>query len=98
MAKKLKPDWILFIVTLVLVGFGVAMVFSSSAIIAKERFGDPNYFSFKQFISAALGLSIMFLVMKIDCHIYRHPVIVFSVLVLVIALLIVVFFQVARVC
>jgi len=45
-AKKLKPDWILFFVTLLLVGFGVAMVFSSSAIVAKEKFGDPNYFSF----------------------------------------------------
>ncbi len=85
----------LFLVTLVLVGFGVAMVFSSSAIIAKERFGDPNYFSFKQIISAALGLAIMFLVMKIDYHTYRHPVIVFSALALVIALLIVVFFLAA---
>src|SRR5436309_973315 len=59
MAKKLKPDRILFLVTLVLVGFGVAMVFSSSAIVAKERFGDPNYFSLKQLISATLGLAVM---------------------------------------
>ena len=41
--------------TLVLVVFGVAMVFSSSAIVAKEKFGDPNYFSFKQLIFAAPG-------------------------------------------
>ncbi len=85
----------LFLVTLVLVGFGVAMVFSSSAIIAKERFGDPNYFSFKQIISAALGLAIMFLVMKIDYHTYRHPVTVFSALAIVVAMLTVVFFLAA---
>src|SRR5262249_10347515 len=48
MAKKLQPDRVLFLVTLLLVGLGVAMVFSSSAIVAKEKFGDPNYFSFKQ--------------------------------------------------
>src|SRR5437870_1168874 len=92
MAKKLKPDRILFLVTLVLVGLGVAMVFSSSAIVAKERFGDPNYFSFKQLISATLGLAVMFVVMKIDYHTYRHPVIVFSALAIVVALLVVVFF------
>jgi cell division protein FtsW len=95
MAKKLKPDRILFLVTLVLVGFGVAMVFSSSAIVAKERFGDPNYFSFKQLISATLGLAVMFVVMKIDYHTYRHPVIVFSTLAIVVALLVVVFFLAA---
>jgi cell division protein FtsW len=94
-ARKLKPDRILFLVTLVLVGFGVAMVFSSSAIVAKERFGDPNYFSFKQLISATLGLAVMFVVMKIDYHTYRHPVIVFSALAIVVALLVLVFFLAA---
>jgi len=36
MARKLKPDRILFLVTLILISFGVAMVFSSSAVMAKE--------------------------------------------------------------
>ena len=80
MAKKLRPDWVLFLVTLSLVIFGVAMVFSSSAVMAKEKFGDPNYFSFKQLMAAALGLAVMFVVMKVDYHLYRKPVVVFSVL------------------
>src|ERR1044071_8165630 len=92
MARKLKPDRILFFVTLVLVGFGIAMVFSSSAIVAKEKFGDPNYFTFKQLIFAALGLAVMFVVMKVDYHTYRHPVVVFSTLAVVIALMVLVFF------
>lgn len=95
MAKKLKPDRILFLVTLALVGFGIAMVFSSSAIVAKEKFGDPNYFSFKQLISATLGLAVMFVIMKVDYHFYRHPVIVFSSLAVVVALLVFVFFLAA---
>ena len=95
MAKKLKPDRILFLVTLVLVGFGVAMVFSSSAIVAKEKFGDPNYFSLKQLISATLGLAVMFVIMKVDYHVYRHPAMVFSVLAMVVALLVLVFFLTA---
>jgi cell division protein FtsW len=95
MAKKLKPDKVLFFVTLVLVGFGVAMVFSSSAIVAKEKFGDPNYFSFKQLIFAAIGLAVMFVVMKVDYHTYRHPAVVFSGLAIVVALLVLVFFLAA---
>jgi cell division protein FtsW len=95
MAKKLKPDRILFLITLALVGFGVAMVFSSSAIVAKEKFGDPSYFSFKQLISATLGLAIMFVIMKVDYHLYRRPVVIFSLLSVVVALLVVVFFLAA---
>ncbi len=48
MAKKLKPDRVLFVVTLALVAFGIAMVFSSSAVVAKEKFGDPNYAQLNQ--------------------------------------------------
>src|SRR5438309_8456431 len=92
MAKKLTPDRFLFLVTLILVGLGVAMVFSSSAIVAKEKFGDPNYFSFKQLIFAALGLAVMFVVMKVDYHSYRHPAVVFSALGIVVALMVLVFF------
>jgi cell division protein FtsW len=91
-ARKLKPDRILFLATLALVGFGIVMVFSSSAIVAKEKFGDPNYFSFKQLISAALGLAVMFVIMKVDYHAYRHPAVVFSALGVVVALLVLVFF------
>ena len=95
MARKLKPDRILFLVTIFLVFFGVAMVFSSSAIVAKEKFGDPNFFSFKQLISATLGLAVMFIIMKVDYHVYRHPAIVFSMLAVVVALLVLVFFLAA---
>jgi cell division protein FtsW len=92
MARKLKPDRVLFLVTLLLVGFGVAMVFSSSVVVAKEKFGDPNYFSFKQMIFAALGLAVMFVMMKLDYHTYRQPVVVFSALAIVVALMVLVFF------
>src|SRR2546426_2435418 len=71
------------------------MVFSSSAIVAKERFGDPNYFSLKQLVSATLGLAVMFVMMKIDYHTYRHPLVVFSALAVVVALLVLVFFLAA---
>src|SRR5439155_8094503 len=58
----------------------------------KEKIGDPNYFSFRQLIFAAIGLALMFVVMKVDYHAYRNPAVVFSTLAAVIALLVVVFF------
>jgi cell division protein FtsW len=96
MARKIKPDRILFIITLILVGFGVAMVFSSSAVVAKEKFGDPNYFSFKQLLFAIFGLAVMFVVMKVDYHVYRQPGIVFSALAVVVGLLVLAFFLAAN--
>src|SRR5262245_5383198 len=75
-----------------LVIFGVVMVFSSSAVYAKERVGDPNYFSFKQLLAAILGLAVMFVVMKIDYHIYRQPIVVFSLVAVVVGCLVLVFF------
>ena len=40
MPKPLKHDHALFLTTLALVVLGVIMVFSSSAVIAKARYGD----------------------------------------------------------
>src|SRR5215472_2599646 len=96
MAKKLRPDRVLFVATLSLIAFGIAMVFSSSAIVAKERFGDPNYFAFHQLVAATLGLAVMFVVMKVDYHAYRHPAAVFSLLATVVSLLVLVFFLPAQ--
>jgi cell division protein FtsW len=92
MAKKLRPDWVLFVITLSLVIFGVVMVFSSSAVMAKAKFEDPNYFSFKQIMAAVFGLALMFVVMKVDYHLYRKPAVVFTLLSIAVALLVVVFF------
>src|SRR5262249_8523456 len=91
-----KPDRVLFVVTLTLVALGVAMVFSSSVVVAKEKFGDANYFAFKQLVAATLGLAVMFVVMKVDYHVYRNPAVVFSLLAIVVSLLVLVFFMPAQ--
>jgi cell division protein FtsW len=92
MARKLKPDWVLFVITLSLVIFGVVMVFSSSVVLAKADYGDPNYFSFKQIVAAVVGLALMFIVMKVDYHVYQKPAVVFTLLSMAVALLVIVFF------
>jgi cell division protein FtsW len=51
-----------------LVGFGVVMVYSASAIEATVVFRDPQYFVKRQAIYAALALLVMFSVSRVDYH------------------------------
>ena len=92
MPKTLKPDHALFFTTLALVALGVAMVFSASTSMAQDRFGDANYFWGRQLMAGALGMAILFVIMKLDYHVYQRPAFVFSVLAAVIGLCVVVFF------
>lgn len=62
--KRGTPDFQLLILTLLLVGFGLVMVFSSSSsiAIASESFNnDALYFTKKQLMWAMIGLVGMFL-------------------------------------
>ena len=80
MAKRVSVDKWLFGVTLLLVFVGLVMVFSASAVMAKERFGSPYSFLFKQLAWAAAGLVAMVVVMNIDYKQLRRPTVVFTFL------------------
>jgi cell division protein FtsW len=56
-------DYILLMVALILVGVGIVMVYSTSAIIAGDRFGDPYYFLKRQALYAGTGLVLMVMMM-----------------------------------
>ena len=80
MAKRVSVDRWLFTVTALLVFLGLVMVFSASAVMAKERFGSPYTFVFKQLFWAVAGIVAMGAAMKIDYRRYKHPAAVFSLL------------------
>jgi cell division protein FtsW len=92
MAKRVSVDRSLFTVTMLLVFVGLVMVFSASAVMARERFGSPYAFLLKQLIWASAGLVAMVITMRVDYRRYRHPALVFSFLGLTTLLLISVFF------
>jgi cell division protein FtsW len=92
MAKRVSVDRWLFTVTMLLVFVGLVMVFSASAVMARERFGSPYAFLLKQLIWAAAGLIAMVVAMRVDYRRYKHPALVFSLLGLTTLLLISVFF------
>lgn len=77
MAKRVGVDKWLFCVTLLLVLFGLAMVFSASAVMAKERFGSPYTFVLRQAAWAVFGLITMTLLMRVDYRKYNRPNVVF---------------------
>jgi cell division protein FtsW len=89
MPRKLAPDLWLFGLVLALVSVGVVMVYSASAIIAADRFGDPLFFLKKQLFWALLGMGTLWAVMRVD---YRRleklvvPLLVLSFVLLVLVL------------
>jgi len=58
-------DNTLFFVTLILLGVGIIMVYSASAIIAEERFADHIFFLKKQIVWAMLGLFALYIFSRI---------------------------------
>src|SRR6202049_366635 len=92
MAKSVSVDCWLFTVTLVLVFLGLVMVFSASAVMAKERYGSGYYFLLRQVGWAASGIAAMVVAMKVDYRRYKHPGVVFSLLGATSLMLISVFF------
>jgi len=66
--RMAPPDLILPAVVIGLLGFGVVMVYSASAIEATVVFRDPQYFLKRQAIYAAVALLLMFLFSRVDYH------------------------------
>jgi cell division protein FtsW len=92
MAKRVSVDRWLFTVTLILVFVGLIMVFSASAVMAKERFGSGYHFLLRQMGWAIAGLVAMIIGMRLDYRRFKNPAVVFTVLGITTLLLISVFF------
>ncbi|OEF99526.1 stage V sporulation protein E [Vulcanibacillus modesticaldus] len=66
-----NPDWIVIIATLFLLGIGVVMVYSASAVWAYREFGDWYFYAKRQFLFAVLGIISMYLMMNIDYWVWK---------------------------
>src|SRR4030043_1733918 len=83
-------DFILLIVSLALVGIGIVMVYSTSAIIAGDRFGDPYYFLKRQALYAAIGFVLMIAMMLFPYETlkrFSYPILIVSILSLIAVLI-----------
>ncbi len=88
--RRLSYDPILLGAVLVLVGFGLVMVYSASAITAQDKLGDSFHFLKRQATAAGIGLFAMVVAMKLG---YRrmarlaYPLLVVSIVLLVLVLI-----------
>jgi len=80
MAKRVSIDRWLFTVTMILMFVGLVMVFSASAVIARERYGSAYFFLLKQMGWALGGVIAMVIATRVDYRRYKHPAIVFVAL------------------
>jgi cell division protein FtsW len=91
--RRLENDRWLFGVTLVLCLFGAVMVFSASAMTAREHYGHSYIFLVRQAAWLAIGLFGMFALMRLDYRRLREPAVVYSVICVVLLMLVGAFFM-----
>lgn len=88
-ARPKSPDFMIFFAVIALLGIGVIMVYSSSAVSAYVNFNDSYYFLKRQMIWASLGLLTMVFTMNIDYHVWRKlakPIMIVTLVLLVLVL------------
>jgi cell division protein FtsW len=93
MARKLKSDRILFTAAVLLVCVSVVMVYSSSAALAFDRFGQAYMFLTRQAMWTALGLVALVVAMRIDYRTYRNEAFIWALTGAVCVLLVLVLFS-----
>jgi len=91
MARTLKSDKLLFLATLLLASASVVMVYSASAVQAAARYQAASWFLYKQLAWAAIGITLMLVVMRIDYREYRRPGLIWSLVAIAVGLLLSVF-------
>jgi cell division protein FtsW len=80
MARRLESDRVLFGTIVVLVLFGALMVFSASAVMAAERYGDSYHFLLRQLAWVGVGLAVMVGMMNVDYRRLANPRLLFPAL------------------
>ncbi|MBD3314693.1 MAG: putative lipid II flippase FtsW [Chitinivibrionales bacterium] len=63
-----KMDYGILIATLVMLGFGIVFVYSSSFAVAEHHFGGADFFLTRQLVRALLGLISFVVFMNVDYH------------------------------
>jgi cell division protein FtsW len=94
MAQRLKTDWILFFTVLVMMSFGVLILYSASSIMAKM---DPHYGSSWHFVVlqaqwAAVAVAVMMTLKRTHYRRFQTPAVAFGAIGVALMLLFAVYF------
>jgi len=92
MAQKLKTDWVLFTTIVVMVFFGVVMLYSASSVMAQLKFGSSWHFFYRQLAWMAVAIVIMMLLKRTHYRTLQNPTVAFAAMGLALILLLIVYF------
>jgi cell division protein FtsW len=91
MAQRLKTDWLLFATVLVMVSFGVLILYSASSIMAQLRYGSTWHFVIRQAVWAAGAVVVMMTFKRTHYRRFQSPAVAFSAIGIALLLLAVVY-------
>ena len=77
----------ILLIVLLLLGFGLVIVFSASTVISRELYGSQSQVFLRQLLYVLLGLVALLITLRIDYHFYQRPVFVYGLLTLTVFLL-----------
>ncbi|MGQ9672355.1 MAG: putative lipid II flippase FtsW [Candidatus Aminicenantales bacterium] len=80
-------DKTLVLMTFILLGVGFIMVFSSSAVLAEEKYHQSLYFFVQQLLGAVAGVAILLFLLTMRKPFFQNPVLIFGFLFLTLFLL-----------
>jgi cell division protein FtsW len=92
MLRRGEVDRWLFVATVTLCLIGAVMVFSASALTAREQFGTSYHFLLRQLLWLAFSLLVMFAMINLDYRRLREPKLVLPYFFVVLLMLVGVFF------
>jgi cell division protein FtsW len=94
MAQRLKTDWILFVTVLVMMSFGVLILYSASSIMAQldPRYGWSWHFVLRQVEWAAVAVAVMMTLKKTHYRKFQSPAVAFCAMSVALMLLAAVYF------
>lgn len=90
MKAKGKFDYLLLIIVLALVSFGIVIVYSTTAILARDRFDDPYFFLKRQGLYTGIGLVLMIVMIFFPYKLFRrfaYPILGICIVLLVAVLI-----------
>ncbi|WP_025028291.1 putative lipid II flippase FtsW [Caldalkalibacillus mannanilyticus] len=87
--RKGQPDFMIMVISLLLLGIGLVMIYSSSQIAAYDKFNDSSFFFKRQVVWAIAGIIAMIMVMNIPYTVYKKltPLIILTLFILMVLVL-----------
>jgi cell division protein FtsW len=91
MAQRVKTDWVLFFSIVLMVCFGLLMVYSSSSIMARLKFGSDWYYLKRQLGWAAVSFAFLITLKRTDYRRMNSATWAFAPMAVVVTLLLIVY-------